>query len=85
MRQTSILLYLRALQTCDNLIDQIEISNDDVCNLLLNLEPNTGMGVYRILSRLVREIAYELALPLTLIYNSSLIFEGKLYSFTTSI
>ena len=51
MYQSSIPLHPSPHQMCDNIIDQIEISYYGVYNLLLNLDPNTGMGEDRIHSR----------------------------------
>ena len=53
--------------------DQIVISCDDIYILLLTLDPNTGMGVDRNPSRLLKEVASEISSPLTLIYSNSLI------------
>ena len=59
-------------QMCDSVIDEIVISCDDIYTLLLNLDPNTGMGADGIHSRLLKEIASEITVPLTIMYNNSL-------------
>ena len=48
----------------------------EVCNKLLKLRTNKAMGPDNIPSRMLKEFAYELTEPITLIFNTSL-FSGE--------
>ena len=57
---------------CDSVIDQKVISCDDIYNLLLNIDPNTGVGADGMHSKLLTEIVSEITAPLKNVYNNSL-------------
>ena len=59
-------------QASEKLLDVESISMQTILKILQNLDPNSGMGGDGIHSRFLKVLSSELAVPLTMIFNSSL-------------
>lgn len=61
-----------AHQTCDSLLDRIDVSTDDVLQILLSLDGGSAMGPDALHPALLKACARELAYPLCVIFRLSL-------------
>ena len=59
-------------QICSSQIDEIIITPDAVCQILLSLNPNSSLGDDGVHPRFLKLLADELSYPLSVIFNSSL-------------
>ena len=59
-------------QICNDRMNNIEVTNNDVIDVLLHLDVNSSGGYDGIPPRFLRELAPQLSVPLTVLFNVSL-------------
>ena len=59
-------------QLCNDRMRNIEVTNNDVIDVLLQLDVNSSGGYDGVPPRFLRELAPQLAVPLTILFNVSL-------------
>ena len=57
---------------CDNIIEDLNISSNDMVKALKSLKINKSPGPDSIHPRLLKELAVEISIPLTFIFNKSI-------------
>ena len=62
---------------CSNVISRIEISEDDMCKKLADLNPTKSCGPDGIHPRVLKELSNELAMPLKMLFDRTM-YEGKI-------